>query len=193
MTRYDLGEYRKITWVRALQWFRVGLVAFAGLLIVWIAYGVVQLGGAGELSPVRILGAGLGYVILGGLLLMGLLMRAPARAIVIDENGVLLDYGRGMPDVREWNDSRTSFRGRWTSGVDDAISRGRAFRSVYGRHGAFSESFVPEAAFSELLAASRGRGFEYSETKGRPGWFLYSIRRESFELRAQNELGSANR
>jgi hypothetical protein len=177
MTRFDLSESNDFTWPHAVQWFRLGLGSASVVVLAWVAYGAYkQVAGPGP-NSLQIVGAGLIFWILGSILLVALLLRAPAAALVVDESGVRLEFRRGAPYVRLWNDPHVRFKGRRTVGVGDSISRGRPRWSVYGRFAGLTETFVPEAAFTELVNAAATHGFHETETQGNPGWLLYTISR----------------
>lgn len=177
MSWYDLREYRTLPWVRTLFWFRVGFSVFVAILLGSTVYGVYKQATAAQLSFPGLIGDGLIFLILGLFTCLLILMRAPATTLLIDEAGIRLEFGRGSPDVRTWSQGKTMFRGRYTGGIADSVSRGRSLWSVYGRFGALRETFIPKAAFDDLVSAAKSHGFTLSERMGRPGWTLYTIKR----------------
>jgi hypothetical protein len=177
MTRFDLRESNDFAWPHAVQWFRIGIGAFAVVFIAVVTYGLYQLITGHALSQLQAIGSGLSFWILGMFLLIAVLMRAPAAALVVDELGVRLEFKRGAPYVRLWSDPQLRLKGRRTDGVADSISRGRPRWSLCGRFGGLTESFVPEAAFNELVTAAATHGLHETETLGHPGWLLYTISR----------------
>lgn len=177
MTRYDLGEFQSLTWVRAMRWLRMGCATFGVIAAIWVGYGAfLQLKG-GRLDSLHIVADALAFFILGCFLFVGLAGRGAASGLVIDGTGVQLIYSRGRPDFREWDDTQIILRGRRTDGVGDSIFRGRALWSIFGRFGGLSETFIPKSAFDELVGLSGSHGLILHESRGRPGWFLYTIKR----------------
>jgi hypothetical protein len=178
MPSYSLREYRTLPWVRFLLWFRVAFSLFLAVLTAWTAYEVYAQVMGSRFSLDNLTGSILIFLIVGLFAFWMVFMRPPALELAIDETGVRLDYERGTPDTRRWNDALTRFRGRRTDGVSDSISRGKPLCSIYGRLGGLSESFIPAPAFEELVAMANAHGFVLSERSGRPGWTLYSLERK---------------
>jgi hypothetical protein len=177
MTRYDLSEFRTLTWVRITRWFRAGCATFGITFIGWTAYGVyLQAIGTG-IDELHLVGLVLVFFILSFFVVIGVGGRPPANELVLDEAGIQLNYRRGRPDVRSWDDPSTSVRGRRTDGVQDSVSGGRALWSIYGRLGAMSETFIPKAAFEEIVRQANSHGLALRESISRPGWFFYRIKR----------------
>ena len=179
MSRYDLREYHPLTWVKFLTWFRLGFSVFVVVLCASTVYGVYTQATSTKLSVVQLIGAALVFVILGLFGFLMVLVRSPATSLIIDETGVRLEFKRGPPDVRLWIRESTVFRGRYTTGVSDSVSRGNPLWSIYGRLGAIPESFIPGAAFDNLVQAAKSHGFTVRERRGRPGWILYTIKANS--------------
>ena len=177
MSRYDLRTCRALPWVSYLRWFRVCFSVFIAAVSTWVAYGLYVEASDGMLSTLRFFGVALIFLILGLFTFVVAAMRAPAIDLTIDALGFRLEFERGSPDIRLWNESRTRFLGRFTDGASDTISQGRPVWSVYGRFGALSESFIPKSAFDELVSVSKSHGFVLSERRDRPGWTLYTIGR----------------
>jgi hypothetical protein len=177
MGSHDLRESNDFAWPRVIFWFRIGMATFAIVLLASVLYGLYQVITGPGLSQAQIVGAGLIVVILGLFLLVGLAGRSAAQELIIDQTGVRLSYRRGRPDFRPWDAPRVTVRGRRTDGASDSVSRGRALWSIYGRFGALSETFIPAAAFSELVDTARNHGLRETEQRGRPGWYFYVITR----------------
>ena len=190
MSRYDLKEYQSLPWVRLLFWFRIGFAVFVAVLIGSTVYGAYERVAAAEQSLLSLIGFVLISLILGLFVFVLLMMRPPATALTIDGEGVRLEFARGSTDVRRWNQPMTSFRGRYTLGVSDSVSRGQPLWSVYGRIGALPESFIPKSAFDELVLACESHGFGITRRDGRPGWTLYAITRHGRKWRAASRGGS---
>ena len=175
MTSYDLREYRTASWFRLRARFRIGFSVFVAVLVAAAVYGIYGQVSTAKFGSMQVIDAGLVFFILGLFVLVVLLMRPPAIELVVDEAGVRVVFDSGAPDVRPWGSARTRFRGRFTAGANDSVSRGQPVWSVYGPFGGFSESFVPGAAFQEFRSAAKACGFVMTERSGRPGWTLYTI------------------
>ena len=178
MTRYDLREFKDVPWVRHMAWFRAGFgvtVLAVGAIIFY--YDIEALILTRNLPSAEVaLFAALALV---WLLFAWLLLRlGPAASfLVVDDDGLRLEYGRGGLDLRRWSDPNFVTRGRRTGGVGDSISRGLAVQSIFGPHGGSQETFVPSAALEEIFGEARRRGLTISERASRPGWTIYSISR----------------
>ena len=177
MTRYDLNEFRTLRWVRVRGWFGTGLVVFAAAAIAWASYGFYLREEQGGVTSVTLVGVVLGFSILGGMVAIGALLGPQAVGIAIDEAGVRLEFERGGPYSRRWDEPRLKLQGRRTDGVSDFISQGRPRASVYGRFAGLTETFIPPQAFDEMIVLAKRLGFRVSEQRGRPGWVLYTLRR----------------
>jgi hypothetical protein len=175
MTNYDLREYRGLPWVRFMFWFRVGIAVFLLAALAWIISGVYQEAVGARLGTLQAIEFALIFGVLGTMTFMVTAMRGSAVNLTIDEWGVRLDYARGPVFSRSWTAEGVVFRGRYTRGVRDSISHGRALWSVYGRGGGFAESFIPESAYNELVSVAVAHGLRLTETNGHPGWTLYQI------------------
>lgn len=174
---YDLVAANHFGWVLGVQWFRVGLGAFAVVLLAIVTRGVYEQAVAGQLDSTRLVGAILIFFIIGLMLFIVAALRSPAVRMVVDVEGLRLVYRSGKPFSQDWNDPGIDLRGRWTLGVRDTISRGKPRYSVYGRLGGLTESFIPEGAFRDLMAWARGRGLHRTDRPGNPGWNLYRLNR----------------
>ncbi len=177
MSRYDLRSYKAMTWARFQKWFRLAFSVFLILVTAWVAYGAYIQAAKGMLSPLTLVGIVLILLVLALFTFVVAAMRPPAVDLTLDEDGFRLDFERGSPDVRSWQDWQTRLRGRYTPGARDSISAGQPLWSVYGRFGALTESFIPGPAFDELVTMAKAHGFALSEQSGRPGWTLYSLER----------------
>lgn len=177
MTRYDLAEFRSLRWVRFMDRFRLGLRALVVGSGLGVAYNVDLALVVGSLSSAR-LAAVAGLVLLWGLFAgIAASMRASAAGLVVDDEGITLEYAHGRVDRRSWRDPRIRIRGRRTAGVDDVISQGRPMQSIFGPSGGISESWVPKAALEEIFVKADQLGLLVSEPDGPPGWKRYSITR----------------
>ncbi len=177
MTRYDLSEYADLgrSLHRGARW---GFGTFALVSLALVSYGVYQSEVGPGLNLIHLVGIVLVYFILGLFLFIALAFRLPARALEIDDTGFRLEFEHGAPYVRKWNDPRLRITGERTRGAGDSLSRGRPRWSVYGPMGGFSESFIPEAAFDQILRESQRRNFLFAErAQTRPGWYLYTLTR----------------
>jgi hypothetical protein len=179
MTYYDLEMFRVVPWVRFIRYLRIGSAIFAVVALSLSAYSVFRQAVGPGLDSLDIQGASLIFLILGLMLLYAFLMRPGARSLTIDETGIRLEFRRGPPDVRPWSNPRFRIRGRWTNGVRDGVSRGRPLWSIYGPYGGFSESFVPQTAYNDLVLEAGRHGLRVIERSGRPGWTLYTIKRDT--------------
>lgn len=177
MATYDLREYRALPWFRILFWFRIGFGVFIAALLFLILFGIYHQIETDSFGPMRAVGAGFVFLILGLLLLLAALMGPPAARLQVDEVGIRFEYARGRADSRTWESPRMKIQGRFTRGADDIISGGRPVWSIYGRFGGFSETFVPASAFEEMRASAEAHGFVMTESIGHPGWTLFKLGR----------------
>jgi hypothetical protein len=175
MVEFDLAESNRTRWARGMQWFRVGLAGFALVLGGLFGWGAYEEFRSKELDVAHIVGVVLISFILGMFLYMAAIWRAPATRLTIDQGSIRMDYRRGPPYVLRWDDPDLIIQGRWSQGVHDAISRGRPTFSVYGKNGGFTETFIPEAAYRELVAQSASRRLILAEVPKGAGWTLWSI------------------
>jgi hypothetical protein len=176
MTQYDLSESLDPRWAGVMLGLRIGMGVFAIVLLATTSYGVFRMAAGPGLDLLHDVGTGLIYFILSLFLLVAIIMRPAATGLLIDETGVRLQFKRGPPDVRLWNDAKLRLVGRRTDGVDDFISRGRPLWSIYGRFGGLTETFIPRAAFDDLVHRSDDLHLVRGEKTGRNGWFLYEIK-----------------
>jgi hypothetical protein len=175
MTRYDLSRPLNPQWARFTFAFRIGMGAFAIILLVTTAYGVYRMVTGAGLDLPHLIGTGLIFFILGIFLLISILMRPAATGLVIDEKGVRLEYKRGQPYAQGWSDPNFVIRGQWTRGASGPASRGGPQFSIYGKQGGFSVTFVPETAYRELVVEAASRGLILAERHKGPDKVLYSI------------------
>lgn len=164
-------------WVRGMRWARAGFGIFAVVGIGATTYGVYRQISVSGTSPLQVVGDALVFWILAMFLALAILIRPQAEALIIDAEVVRLEFKGGKTYVREWNRAGIRLKGRRTLGVRDGVSRGRALWSIYGRFGGLSETFIPEAAFNQLVTLARGHSLRLVERSGRPGWSLYTFSR----------------
>jgi len=177
MPRYDLREYRGLPRVKYVAWFRLAFTVFLGLLLLWTFYGTYIQSTDGMLDAVRLTGVILVFIILGLFGFVVAAIRPQAVDLTIDASGVRLDYLHGSPYVRSWEEPRTRLQGRYTIGDSARAYGGQPICSVFARFGALTESFVPKAAYDELVSMATSHGFVLTERDERQGWILYSLRR----------------
>jgi hypothetical protein len=173
---YDLRQYAAMPWFKFRRAVRLGMSVGFVLLIIWDVTDVYRQLVDGSGNALGFIGAGVILLILSFLLFVALMMRPPALELTIDDEKVCLEFNRGPPDVRYWKADGVTFRGRYTAGASDLISKNQPIWSLYGRLGGLSESFIPREAFDELQTRARALGFRFTEESGHPGWRLYSLR-----------------
>ena len=163
-------------WVRRAWWTRTGFAVFSGVVLLWIGAAVVQMDLSHQITTTQVMGAALIFWILGMFAFTAARIRLPASELVIDDTGVHLLRDNGNDDLRRWKDTKLLARGLRTEGVRDSVSHGQPRFSVYGRTGALSATFIPRAAFDELIRVGEAHGFERTDRPGRrPGWALWQL------------------
>jgi hypothetical protein len=175
MVDYDLTEFGRRPYGRASQAMRFGMAAFAlglGGWLGWQSYLNIISKGLSAGYVVGIVGI---YFILGMFLYMAAIQRAQAARLLIDHQSVRLIYRRGAPYVLSWSDPDLILQGRRTPDSSGLASWGRPAFSIYGSHGGFTESGIPESAYRELVAQSASRGLVLAERHRGPNSILWAI------------------
>jgi hypothetical protein len=177
MTRYDLREFRRMSWTRGLAWFRVGMAVYLIGFAAFIGLGIYSLASMGRLNLFAV-----GFYALMGFTIAVIAwtvssMRGGASWLVIDSEGIRLEYPRGFADSRAWRDTNFRIRGRRTEGALDDVSRGAGRQSIFGPRGGVSETFIPRAAFVELSLEAKIHGMTIHERPSQPGWIVYEVSR----------------
>jgi hypothetical protein len=111
MADYELSEFGRLPWLSAGQALRFGLAIFAAGLGAWFRWVTYLNAISRGVAAPYIVGAAFIYFILGMLLYVAEIMRAPATRLAIDKGSDQLLYRRGPSYIQTWSDPNLVIRG----------------------------------------------------------------------------------
>lgn len=166
------GVEKYVAQIRLTRWVCIGsTIVLFGLTAYYVARAELEVGWT---TTMLLVSASAAFMAI--LFSVGAIWKyAPgAIAATTDELGLTLHFPGGRTKQLRWSDPRFRVIINRTSGVADAISRGRPVQAVSGR--LWLQDFLSDESFRTFLDLAKDRGLSVSEGPGlRPGWSRLTV------------------